>query len=418
MNERTGTRHGKLTTHVMLIIEPVIVGASGVGKTSFHVKGNRLNQDLLPPGYPKSEYLHELLQRSDTASQERFSSFSTAFFRGADTVRDEDEAKFCVAVVGNKVDVVEGGAEGQDEQDQNSDRVSRDEAMRFLSELVPLDDEDAQSVRQLSIQRNDTHHDDTQFISGWRPTFYRHPNPTASSPSLSPSPSQRLLKGLTAHSVHIEPLILCGNLNSADSGQCRALARIIPLMWVWGRLVLRRGWGQLGGVKLVVCGLVEVQRYGDSDDGGRRVGVPVAVSVDGLGFGSRSTGRSLFGVRGMAGPRIVSRRMSSMGLRNGDGLKKPIRVGVAWEHYLIRLIIPTDQGSCFISHFWENGVHVEVFQCVARRVMERWDKEDDEAEAEAEISGSAMGGIEVGGSRRGRGRGRTTGRGRGEAIGR
>ncbi|KAF9037267.1 P-loop containing nucleoside triphosphate hydrolase protein, partial [Panaeolus papilionaceus] len=46
-------------------------------------------------------------------------------------VRDEDRAKFCEDVVGNKVDVVEGGAEGQDERDQNSDRVSRDEAMSF-----------------------------------------------------------------------------------------------------------------------------------------------------------------------------------------------------------------------------------------------------------------------------------------------
>ncbi|KAF9037292.1 hypothetical protein BJ165DRAFT_1408654 [Panaeolus papilionaceus] len=104
----------------MPIIELVIVGASRVGKTSLRVKVLATIGFILSPKQYNPDDGDLVLQRSDTASQERFSSFSTAFFRGADTVRDEDEAKFCVVVVGNKVDVVEGGAEGQDE---NPDRV-------------------------------------------------------------------------------------------------------------------------------------------------------------------------------------------------------------------------------------------------------------------------------------------------------
>lgn len=96
---------------------------------------------------------YSLLQNKDTAGQERFSSLSTAFFRGADAallifdvndgrtmhamkkwwgdfcdkapVRDEELAEYCCVVVGNKIDLAEGS------------RVSESEALEFLDELVP-----------------------------------------------------------------------------------------------------------------------------------------------------------------------------------------------------------------------------------------------------------------------------------------
>ncbi len=91
--------------------------------------------------------------KQDTAGQERFSSLSTAFFRGADAallmfdvneertmhamkkwwadfcdkapVRDEEVPEYCCVVVGNKIDLAEGT------------RVSESEALEFLDELVP-----------------------------------------------------------------------------------------------------------------------------------------------------------------------------------------------------------------------------------------------------------------------------------------
>ncbi|KAF9043401.1 P-loop containing nucleoside triphosphate hydrolase protein, partial [Panaeolus papilionaceus] len=126
----------------MPTIKLVIVGASGVGKTSFRVKyisgrfstGYRptIGVDFITKTIQSPDNGDLVLQIWDTAGQERFSSLSTAFFRGADAVilmydvndrsslyklrkwwsdfcahapvRHEDRAKFCVVVVGNKVD--------------------------------------------------------------------------------------------------------------------------------------------------------------------------------------------------------------------------------------------------------------------------------------------------------------------------
>ena len=95
----------------------------------------------------------------DTAGQERFSSLSTAFFRGADAallmfdvnepetltglntwwaqfrerapLYDEDLEDFCCVVVGNKTDLVDPKAIG------SSSVVSEAQALRFLDDLVP-----------------------------------------------------------------------------------------------------------------------------------------------------------------------------------------------------------------------------------------------------------------------------------------
>ncbi|KAJ7143980.1 P-loop containing nucleoside triphosphate hydrolase protein, partial [Mycena epipterygia] len=122
----------------------VVIGASGVGKTSLrgqYISGRfstsyraTIGADFitktLPPLTPGGEPI--VLQIWDTAGQERFSSLASAFFRGADAailmydvtapetlgaltkwwaefrdkapVADEDLRGFCVAVVGNKLD--------------------------------------------------------------------------------------------------------------------------------------------------------------------------------------------------------------------------------------------------------------------------------------------------------------------------
>ncbi|KAJ6472934.1 P-loop containing nucleoside triphosphate hydrolase protein, partial [Mycena vitilis] len=122
----------------------VVIGASGVGKTSLRGQyissrfsssyratiGADFITKTLPPLTPGGEAV--VLQIWDTAGQERFSSLASAFFRGADAavlmydvtapetlhalrrwwaefrdkapVADEDVGRFCVVVVGNKVD--------------------------------------------------------------------------------------------------------------------------------------------------------------------------------------------------------------------------------------------------------------------------------------------------------------------------
>ncbi|EJD04593.1 ras-domain-containing protein [Fomitiporia mediterranea MF3/22] len=165
----------------MRTIKLVIIGDSGVGKTSLrnqYIMGRfstgyraTIGTDFITKTVP--HYLNPeesvTLQIWDTAGQERFSSLSTAFFRGADAallmfdvnrpetlsaltkwwdsfkahapVPDEEAEDFCCVVVGNKIDLVadadtepvpNGNASGQ-----KHTRVSEAEAERFLEELVP-----------------------------------------------------------------------------------------------------------------------------------------------------------------------------------------------------------------------------------------------------------------------------------------
>ncbi|KAK0186816.1 P-loop containing nucleoside triphosphate hydrolase protein [Armillaria mellea] len=129
----------------MLTVKLVVIGASGVGKTSLrtqYISGRFSNgyratigADFITKTVPhptkKDEYV--TLQIWDTAGQERFSSLSTAFFRGADAallmfdvntpqtmeslnkwweefcerapLAEEDTEDFCCVVVGNKMDL-------------------------------------------------------------------------------------------------------------------------------------------------------------------------------------------------------------------------------------------------------------------------------------------------------------------------
>ncbi|KAM6491305.1 ras domain containing protein [Amanita muscaria] len=152
----------------MRTVKLVLIGPSGVGKSALRGKyitgrffsGYRttigadfITKTLPHPSRPEDSVS---LQIWDTAGQERFSSLSNAFFRGADAailifdvnnpesmesltkwwtefcerapLDEEDVEKFCCVVVGNKIDLDEGG---------ESIRVTEMEALEFLQRLIP-----------------------------------------------------------------------------------------------------------------------------------------------------------------------------------------------------------------------------------------------------------------------------------------
>ncbi|KAG2065130.1 ras-domain-containing protein [Suillus decipiens] len=155
------------TRRAMRTIKLVVIGASGVGKTSLrgqYISGRfstsyraTIGADFITKSLPDPKTPTEIisLQIWDTAGQERFSSLSSAFFRGADAVllmfdvsapqtmhaltkwweefkhqapvSDEEVDNFCCVVVGNKMDLLQPGM-----------GVTFEEAMKFLQELVPL----------------------------------------------------------------------------------------------------------------------------------------------------------------------------------------------------------------------------------------------------------------------------------------
>ncbi|KAL5534815.1 hypothetical protein ACEPAG_1279 [Sanghuangporus baumii] len=169
----------------MRTIKLVIIGDSGVGKTSLrnqYINGKfstgyraTIGTDFITKTLPHYQNPDEsvTLQIWDTAGQERFSSLSTAFFRGADAallmfdvnrpetlhalakwwetfktyapVPDEEAEEFCCVVVGNKVDLVETGEASGNATEAASEirsegamkRVTEAEAERFLEDLIP-----------------------------------------------------------------------------------------------------------------------------------------------------------------------------------------------------------------------------------------------------------------------------------------
>jgi Ras-related protein Rab-7A len=192
----------------MLTVKLVVIGASGVGKTSFrtqvcalkfteipitstplcsifrvaflqvtgpllglissrkhyYIQLNQMKWSLFRFGSISFRLLSSIIKliqeyhMQDTAGQERFSSLSTAFFRGADAallmfdvnepetltalekwweefrerapLYDEDLEDYCCVVVGNKTDLVNPKSLG-------SSIVSEEQAFRFLDDLVP-----------------------------------------------------------------------------------------------------------------------------------------------------------------------------------------------------------------------------------------------------------------------------------------
>ncbi|KAF8519206.1 P-loop containing nucleoside triphosphate hydrolase protein [Gautieria morchelliformis] len=156
----------------MRTIKLVIIGDSGVGKTSLrssYVSGRfstgyraTIGTDFITKVLSHHSNPDEVvtLQIWDTAGQERFSSLSTAFFRGADAVLmmydvnkpqtlhglkkwwkefqerapvpDEDASDYCCVVVGNKLDLAEELERGR------KMLVSEEDAQLFLEQLIPF----------------------------------------------------------------------------------------------------------------------------------------------------------------------------------------------------------------------------------------------------------------------------------------
>ncbi|KAH8105072.1 ras-domain-containing protein [Phellopilus nigrolimitatus] len=238
----------------MRTIKLVIIGDSGVGKTSLRSQyilgrfstGYRatIGTDFITKTLPHHSDPEQgvTLQIWDTAGQERFSSLSSAFFRGADAallmfdinrpetlvglarwwdqfkacapVLDEEAEDFCCVVVGNKVDLaaeMEGEGEGEEYingsgaltragHGHERPRVTEAEAERFLEELVP---------RTAAAASSGTMSDDEEEgAAGWEwddPFAIREgedgigQNRRTSNLFLRPS-----ISGFSLHSVHTE----------------------------------------------------------------------------------------------------------------------------------------------------------------------------------------------------------------------
>ncbi|KAF9808591.1 hypothetical protein IEO21_07807 [Rhodonia placenta] len=177
----------------MRTIKVVVIGASGVGKTSLrsqYVSGRfttgyraTIGADFITKSLPHHSALDETitLQIWDTAGQERFSSLSSAFFRGADAailmfdvnqpdtlqalqrwwsdfrekapVPDDELEDFCCVVVGNKIDVPE----------TQGSRVSESGALNLIDELVPPSSPpppiiDIQTIPENAVSENTNGH--------------------------------------------------------------------------------------------------------------------------------------------------------------------------------------------------------------------------------------------------------------------
>lgn len=152
----------------MLTVKLVVLGSSGVGKTSLrgqYLSGRfstgyraTIGADFIAKTLPHPTRHGEFLslQIWDTAGQERFSKLSSAFYRGADAVilmfdvnrpesltsltkwwtefreraplADEEVDDYCCVVVGNKIDLADSDSVSV---------VSEAEASRFIEQLVP-----------------------------------------------------------------------------------------------------------------------------------------------------------------------------------------------------------------------------------------------------------------------------------------
>ncbi|PVG00718.1 ras-domain-containing protein [Serendipita vermifera] len=234
----------------MLNVKLVIIGASGVGKTSLRTKYTSgrfstnyratIGADFITKTIPHYSDPEQSLQLQiwDTAGQERFSSLATAFFRGADAVilvydvtdpsslhsltkwwdefrsrapvEEGKEAEFPVAVVGNKVDLIEGRETGTWKRKHRrtssngsmttEDIVTQEQARAFLSNLIASPDEDLDSTRPNLWMNGDITSNDSHRANGrpssdsTKPSSQSSIRPviqTSSSSNPSPIPSYR-----------------------------------------------------------------------------------------------------------------------------------------------------------------------------------------------------------------------------------
>ena len=203
----------------MPTIKLVVIGSSGVGKTSLrsqYISGRFSNgyratigADFITKTVPHPNNPEEsvILQIWDTAGQERFSSLSSAFYRGADAVllmfdvnarhtmegltkwwtefrekapvSDEDLESYCCVVVGNKMDLV-GTPKGSDRP------VTEEEALRFLRELVPVEVEQTAQFPRPEEERGEDPLAASQATVRPSP-----PSPSSTDATKSPHPSTK-----------------------------------------------------------------------------------------------------------------------------------------------------------------------------------------------------------------------------------
>ncbi|KAJ3994758.1 ras-domain-containing protein [Lentinula boryana] len=208
-------------------IKLVVIGASGVGKTS--MRGQYISQRF-STGYRATigaDFITKVVQVGeemvtlqiwDTAGQERFSSLSSAFFRGADAallvfdvntpdslhalkkwweefkvhapLEDDELGSFCCVVVGNKLDLGEG------------------KARTFMDTLVPPElyrdreedsdeEDDPLSASQMTATPIRMHSKPThQLLSPSSSISTSHPRPRSRSKSTEP----RLTRSIYASS--------------------------------------------------------------------------------------------------------------------------------------------------------------------------------------------------------------------------
>ncbi|EIM91733.1 ras-domain-containing protein [Stereum hirsutum FP-91666 SS1] len=232
----------------MLTIKLVVIGNSGVGKTSLRgqyisgrfstgyratIGADFITKTLPHPTNPKETVT---LQIWDTAGQERFSSLSSAFFRGADAallmydvnqpsslraldkwwdefctnapLAEEDMEDYCCVVVGNKMDLVSQQGEGSSgpavsEREASESPTNRLRHIRHITpnpRLIP-------SHTSLSIPQ-------TQTTSMLCPVALPFPTHLPPNPSPSPIPAITLPNNHPGHTArtrialhyHREPL--------------------------------------------------------------------------------------------------------------------------------------------------------------------------------------------------------------------
>ncbi|KAF5380704.1 hypothetical protein D9757_007016 [Collybiopsis confluens] len=358
----------------MQTIKLVVIGAAGVGKTS--IRGQYISQRF-STGYRATigaDFITKVvrfddaesvtLQIWDTAGQERFSSLSSAFFRGADAallvfdvnspdslqalnrwweefkahapLREErDVARFCLVLVGNKVDL--GGGS-----------VSPKQAREVMDTLVPPElyttEETSSTARPASFSSS--------------PSGSHHPHPSYSHSRLHRSPQISLKikrprftpiphSPKLSRSFEPSPLV-AGSVDSfASSGAGTAMA-----------VTLTPGtWDQF-----------DSSHRGDEDRAGRDGGLRYN-SINSVAS-SVSAAESFFS----AYSALPSRDSSAFVHPN-----LPLRPSSSTQAHSQTSPSPAEPDSgprlFFSSAKTGEGV-TEMFQYIAKRVVQRWESEE------------------------------------------
>ncbi|KAF9075989.1 P-loop containing nucleoside triphosphate hydrolase protein [Rhodocollybia butyracea] len=422
-------------------IKLVVIGASGVGKTSLRGQyiSNRfstgyratIGADFVTKVVRVDEGESVVLQIWDTAGQERFSSLSSAFFRGADAAIlafdasnldetlgalkkwweefkvyapvDEESrngsrsiATFCVALVGNKVDLIQG--EG---------RVRKHEqARRFMDILVP-----PELYEEAELESDEEEEEDILAASQLtaRPTAHqmlKTPSPPAKSKFIGHSSSSRSL--YTSSSISGLSIYHTPSSSVYGSGSVRTsspLRRSLDdLAWI-GSYPPRLGSiaslesGQASAVTLTPTNWDTFKH----DEGNRRTryasinSVSSSVSAAESFYSAFSTRDSShlspqLSPSGTFHSRVRTRSLSPSPKPNSDLPSRPDSKQISPPTQLHSTLVPTklqlqspkppkppklDTGPRLFFASAKSGQGVpEVFEYIAKRVVRRWEWEE------------------------------------------